>query len=78
MKAPFRLAVFLTTAVAGMAAVPIRAADAVLPPAKPRIFLGVEDAWSLRQAGAAARQEMGAPAGARTVRLVYPPLIEPR
>lgn len=80
MKASLRFAVFVTTAVAALAAVPIRAADAVLPPAKPRVELGSGGPWSLRPAGWSGRREetAAAPVRMRVVRLVYPPLIEPR
>lgn len=77
MKVHLRLAAFAAALVAAMAAVPIRAADAVLPPARPRIALGGDDLWRLREpeAPGEGRNDTGAP---RAVRLVYPPLVAPR
>lgn len=81
MKAPLRLAAFVTISVVALAALPTRAADAVLPPAKPRIALDVDGAWNLRSAtDANGRREVVTAhvERKRVVRLVYPALIEPR
>lgn len=81
MKAHLRLVAFATTSVLALAALPTRAADAVLPPAKPRIVLDADGAWTLRPAtDANGRREVVTARVQRTrvVRLVYPALIEPR
>jgi len=77
MRVHLRLVTFAAALVAAMAAVPIRAADAVLPPPKPRTALGGDDLWRLREpeVRGEGRNDTGAPLA---VRLVYPPLVAPR
>jgi hypothetical protein len=71
MKAHIRLAVFLASAVTGLAVAPIRAAEAVLPAPRPRIALGSDAAWSLRKPVDQADRK-------RAVRIVYQPLLAER
>ncbi len=73
MKAHIRLAVFLASAVTGLAVAPIRAAEAVLPAPRPRIALGPDAAWSLRKPEPVPHVERK-----RAVRIVYQPLLAER
>lgn len=76
MKLRLHLALVATIA---CAALPTVAADSALPAPKPRIAMGAEERWALRQpepVKALFTSEETAPR--RAVRIVYPPLVEPR
>ena len=82
-----RIARLAALTLAGLAAVPTQGADGHLERPKPRLEMPAADRWRLRPAepvmpsttgSLRGRAESHVPLARRTVRLVYPALIEPR
>lgn len=76
MKVRLHLALLVTTA---LAAFPTGAADSALPAPKPRLAMGAEERWALRPSEPVkALFDTAEETPRRAVRIVYPPLVEPR
>ena len=76
MRLRLFLALIVTT---GFASFPTGAADSALPAAKPHVAMGAEERWALRPSEPVrALFASVEDAPSRDVRIVYPPLVEPR
>jgi len=76
MRLRLLLALVVTT---GFASFPTGAADSALPAGKARVAMGAEERWALRPSEPVkALFASSEDAPRRDVRIVYPPLVEPR
>lgn len=86
MNAPLRFAILLATSLGGFAVAPTQGADGTLPTASAPVAVGAADHWRLRPTVSAPapvierspRAALPVPEARRSVRLVYPALVEAR
>lgn len=84
MNASLRLAILVTTSLGGFTVAPTQGADGTLAPGRPPVPVDAADHWRLRPTVLAPGPErspravLPVPEARRSVRLVYPALVDAR